>query len=90
LLIHQQVDRGVQIDDVSMIEHIHQLQQELIESASKKADLENTVRELKNRITELESSNKRLKECPPDGGVAAIQEAKKHKLNHNNPHYFRN
>ena len=68
------VDQGAQVDDVSMIEHIHQLQQEVIEAHSKKADLESTVRELKNRINELESANKRLKECPPDGGVAAIQE----------------
>ncbi|KAL3122713.1 hypothetical protein niasHT_010275 [Heterodera trifolii] len=67
-------DQGAQIDDTSMIEHIHQLQQELIESHTKKADLENTARELKNRVQELESANKRLKECPPDGGVAAIQE----------------
>lgn len=32
------------------------------------------IRDLKMRIAELESANKRLKECPPDGGVAAIQE----------------
>jgi len=57
-----------------MIEHIHQLQQELIEAHGRKADLENTIRELKLRIHELESANKRLKECPPDGGVATIQE----------------
>lgn len=63
-----------------MIEHIHQLQQELIETHSKKADLESTVRELKNRINELESTNKRLKECPPDGGLAAIQEVFIHNL----------
>uniref|UniRef100_A0A915MBX0 Uncharacterized protein n=1 Tax=Meloidogyne javanica TaxID=6303 RepID=A0A915MBX0_MELJA len=38
------------------------------------ADLESTVREHKQRINELESANKRFKECPPEGGVAAIQE----------------
>uniref|UniRef100_A0A915M798 Rab-GAP TBC domain-containing protein n=1 Tax=Meloidogyne javanica TaxID=6303 RepID=A0A915M798_MELJA len=69
-------DQEVQVDDISMIEHIHQLQQELIETHSKKADLESTVREQKQRINvwELESANKRFKECPPEGGVAAIQE----------------
>nr|CAD2158548.1 unnamed protein product [Meloidogyne enterolobii] len=67
-------DQEVQVDDISMIEHIHQLQQELIETHSKKADLESTVREHKQRINELESANKRFKECPPEGGVAAIQE----------------
>jgi hypothetical protein len=54
-----------------------------------KADLESTVREYKQRINviffltfkkiisklkELESANKRFKECPPEGGIAAIQE----------------
>ncbi|KAI1724536.1 rab-GTPase-TBC domain-containing protein [Ditylenchus destructor] len=48
--------------------------QELIEAHSRKSDLENTVREMKLRIHELESANKRLKESSPDGGVAAIQE----------------
>uniref|UniRef100_A0A1I8B126 Rab-GAP TBC domain-containing protein n=1 Tax=Meloidogyne hapla TaxID=6305 RepID=A0A1I8B126_MELHA len=73
---HQSRDQEVQVDDISMIEHIHQLQQELIETHSKKvrADLESTVREQKQRINELESANKRFKECPPEGGVAAIQE----------------
>ncbi|KAF7638887.1 Rab-GAP TBC domain-containing protein [Meloidogyne graminicola] len=67
-------DQEVQVDDISMIEHIHQLQQELIETHSKKADLESEVREQKQRINELESANKRFKECPPEGGIAAIQE----------------
>lgn len=67
-------DTATQVDDTSMIEHIHQLQQELIEAHTKKADLENSVRELKNRVQELESANKRLRESPPDGGVASLQE----------------
>uniref|UniRef100_A0A914GW09 Rab-GAP TBC domain-containing protein n=1 Tax=Globodera rostochiensis TaxID=31243 RepID=A0A914GW09_GLORO len=68
------IDQGAQIDDTSMIEHIHQLQQELIEAHTKKADLENIAREFRRRTQELESANKRLKECPPDGGIALIQE----------------
>uniref|UniRef100_A0A183BKM7 Rab-GAP TBC domain-containing protein n=1 Tax=Globodera pallida TaxID=36090 RepID=A0A183BKM7_GLOPA len=68
------IDQGAQIDDTSMIEHIHQLQQELIEAHTKKADLENIAREFRRRTQELESTNKRLKECPPDGGIALIQE----------------
>uniref|UniRef100_A0A915DNN6 Rab-GAP TBC domain-containing protein n=1 Tax=Ditylenchus dipsaci TaxID=166011 RepID=A0A915DNN6_9BILA len=68
------VETGAQVDDTSMIEHIHSLQQELIETHSKKSDLENIVREMKLRIHELESANKRLKESSPDGGIAAIQE----------------
>jgi hypothetical protein len=65
---------GIQVDDMSMIEHIHSLQEELIEAHNRKADLENTVRELKLRITELECANKRLKDAPPDDGIASIQE----------------
>ncbi|KAI6243994.1 Ecotropic viral integration site 5-like protein [Aphelenchoides fujianensis] len=65
---------GTQVDDTSMIEHIHTLQRELIETHSRKADLENNVRELKSRIQEVESSNKRLRESPPDGEVASLQE----------------
>ncbi len=49
------VDTGAQVDDHSMIEHIHQLQQELIETHGRKADLENTIREMKLRVHELES-----------------------------------
>ncbi|KAI6173433.1 Ecotropic viral integration site 5-like protein [Aphelenchoides besseyi] len=65
---------GTQVDDTTMIEHIHSLQQDLIETHSRKADLENSVRELKTRIQDLESSNKRLRESPPDGEVASLQE----------------
>uniref|UniRef100_A0AC34F082 Uncharacterized protein n=1 Tax=Panagrolaimus sp. ES5 TaxID=591445 RepID=A0AC34F082_9BILA len=65
---------GIQVDDMTMIEHIHSLQEELIEAHNRKADLENTIRELKLRITELECANKRLKEAPPDDGIASIQE----------------
>jgi chromosome segregation ATPase len=65
---------GIQVDDMTMIEHIHSLQEELMEAHTRKADLENTIRELKLRITELECANKRLKEAPPDDGVASIQE----------------
>jgi chromosome segregation ATPase len=68
------MDTGVQVDDTSMIEHIHNLQQELIEAHSKKADLENNLRELKMRVQELESSNKRLLESPPQDSIASIQE----------------
>uniref|UniRef100_A0A914DA08 Rab-GAP TBC domain-containing protein n=1 Tax=Acrobeloides nanus TaxID=290746 RepID=A0A914DA08_9BILA len=68
------IETGTQVDDTTMIEHIHSLQQDMIEAHTKKADLENTVRELKLRIQDLESANKRLKESPPDGGIASIQE----------------
>lgn len=68
------MDTGIQVDDTSMIEHIHNLQQELIEAHSKKADLENNLRELKMRVQELESSNKRLLESPPQDSIASIQE----------------
>jgi len=67
-------ETGTQVDDTSMIEHIHALQEELIEAHNRKADLENTIRELKLRISELECANKRLKESPPDDGIASIQE----------------
>uniref|UniRef100_A0A1I7S0M8 GRIP domain-containing protein n=1 Tax=Bursaphelenchus xylophilus TaxID=6326 RepID=A0A1I7S0M8_BURXY len=67
-------DTATQVDDTSMIEHIHQLQQELIEAHTKKSDLESAVRELKLRVQEVESANKRLRESPPDGGVASLQE----------------
>lgn len=44
------IESGCQVDDTSMIEHIHSLQQELIETHSRKSDLENIVRDLKQRI----------------------------------------
>ena len=56
---------GVQVDDTTMIEHIHSLQQELIETHSRKSDLENMAKDLKMRIYELESANKRLKRIFP-------------------------
>ncbi|KAK0402204.1 hypothetical protein QR680_016201 [Steinernema hermaphroditum] len=65
---------GIQVDDTTMIEHIHSLQEELIDTHTREADLENTVRELKLRVTELELANKRLKESPPDDGIASLQE----------------
>ncbi|VDM43837.1 unnamed protein product [Toxocara canis] len=68
------VDTGTQVDDTSMIEHIHALQQELIETHVREADNENTIRDLKQRVQELELSNKRLKERPPDDGIAGLQE----------------
>uniref|UniRef100_A0A7E4VME3 GRIP domain-containing protein n=1 Tax=Panagrellus redivivus TaxID=6233 RepID=A0A7E4VME3_PANRE len=68
------VEIGIQVDDMDMIEHIHSLQQELIEAHSRKSDLENHLRELKLRIAELECANKRLKESPPDDGIASLQE----------------
>lgn len=68
------VETGIQVDDKSMIEHIHNLQQELIEAHSKKADLENSIREMKLRVQELENSNKRLLESPPQDSVASLQE----------------
>ncbi|EYC20695.1 hypothetical protein Y032_0021g373 [Ancylostoma ceylanicum] len=45
------LDAAVQVDDTSMIEHIHSLQQELIESHNRQADHENTIRECKIRIS---------------------------------------
>ncbi|RCN49673.1 hypothetical protein ANCCAN_04297 [Ancylostoma caninum] len=57
-----------------MIEHIHSLQQELIESHNRQADHENTIRECKIRISELEAANKRLREHEPFEGVAGLQE----------------
>lgn len=67
-------DAGIQVDDTSMIEHIHSLQQELIETHYRKSELENSVREFKLRIHELESTNYRLKEASPDNEIATIQE----------------
>uniref|UniRef100_A0AC35TJM7 Rab-GAP TBC domain-containing protein n=1 Tax=Rhabditophanes sp. KR3021 TaxID=114890 RepID=A0AC35TJM7_9BILA len=67
-------DNGVQVDDISMIEHIHSLQQELIETHGKKSDLENCVRDIKARMQDLEMANKRLREQPPDEGIATLQE----------------
>ncbi len=64
----------MQVDDKTMIEHIHALQQELIETNSREADNENTIRDLKQRVHELESTNKRLKETPPDHCVAGLQD----------------
>ncbi|KHJ95373.1 hypothetical protein OESDEN_04684 [Oesophagostomum dentatum] len=68
------LDAAVQVDDTSMIEHIHSLQQELIESHNRQADHENTIRECKIRISELEAANKRLREHEPFEGVAGLQE----------------
>ncbi|KAJ1353052.1 hypothetical protein KIN20_009598 [Parelaphostrongylus tenuis] len=70
----EMIDAGVQVDDTSMIEHIHSLQQELIESHNRQADHENTIRECKIRISELEAANKRLREHEPFEGVAGLQE----------------
>lgn len=67
-------DKQVQVDDTTMIEHIHSLQQEMIETSAREADNENTIRDLKQRIQELEAANKRLKETPPDHCVATLQE----------------
>ncbi|KJH43672.1 hypothetical protein DICVIV_10316 [Dictyocaulus viviparus] len=44
------MDAAVQVDDTSMIEHIHSLQQELIECHTRQADHENTIRDCKIRI----------------------------------------
>ncbi|MFH4974768.1 hypothetical protein AB6A40_001477 [Gnathostoma spinigerum] len=68
------VETGTQVDDTSMIEHIHSLQQELIVTRAREADNENLQRDLKQRIQELELANKRLKERPPDHGIASLQE----------------
>lgn len=40
-----------------MIEHIHALQQELMETRIREADHESIIRDLKNRIHELETVN---------------------------------
>lgn len=68
------VDEEIQVDDMSMIEHIHSLQQEIIETHHSKLELENIIRELKLRIHDLESTNYRLKEASPDNEIATIQE----------------
>ncbi|VDM62012.1 unnamed protein product [Angiostrongylus costaricensis] len=70
----EMLDAAVQVDDTSMIEHIHSLQQELIESHNRQADHENTIRECKIRISELEAANKRLREHEPFEGIAGLQE----------------
>ncbi|KRZ52929.1 Ecotropic viral integration site 5 -like protein [Trichinella nativa] len=48
--------------------------QELMQSQVRETDQELLIKELKNRINELETANKRLKEAPPDNCVASIQE----------------
>ncbi|GMT32799.1 hypothetical protein PFISCL1PPCAC_24096, partial [Pristionchus fissidentatus] len=68
------VESEAQVDDTSMIEHIHSLQQELIERVNKQADAENTMRDLKQRMQELELANKRLREHEPEEGIAGLQE----------------
>ncbi|WKY15845.1 hypothetical protein Q1695_000936 [Nippostrongylus brasiliensis] len=68
------LDAMIQVDDTSMIEHIHSLQQELIECHNRQADHENTIRESKIRISELEAANKRLREHEPIEGIAGLQE----------------
>ncbi|GMR32167.1 hypothetical protein PMAYCL1PPCAC_02362 [Pristionchus mayeri] len=68
------VESEAQVDDTSMIEHIHSLQQELMERVNKQADAENTIRDLKQRIHELELANKRLREHEPEEGIAGLQE----------------
>lgn len=67
-------DTGTQVDDTSMIEHIHSLQQELIEAHTRQANTENLLRDAKQRVTELESANKRLRENEPSEGIAGLQE----------------
>ncbi|VDP00624.1 unnamed protein product [Heligmosomoides polygyrus] len=68
------LDAVIQVDDTTMIEHIHSLQQELIESHNRQAYHENTIRECKARISELEAANKRLREHEPFEGVTGLQE----------------
>ncbi|CAB3400840.1 unnamed protein product [Caenorhabditis bovis] len=68
------VETGTQVDDTSMIEHIHSLQQELIEAHTRQADSENSLREAKLRLSELEMANKRLREHEPSEGIAGLQE----------------
>ncbi|XGW34519.1 hypothetical protein V3C99_018437 [Haemonchus contortus] len=52
---HQGADAVVQVDDTSMIEHIHSLQHELIESHNRQADYEEIIRECKIRIAVIEA-----------------------------------
>ncbi|UMM39010.1 hypothetical protein L5515_016236 [Caenorhabditis briggsae] len=68
------MDTGTQVDDTSMIEHIHSLQQELIEAHTRQADSENVLRDAKLRVSELEMANKRLLEHEPSEDVAGLQE----------------
>ena len=44
------VEVGSQVDDTSMIEHIHSLQQELIASHNRLADHDNVMKDAKQRI----------------------------------------
>lgn len=41
---------ATQVDDTSMIEHIHALQQEIIETRAREVDNEIVIKELKVRI----------------------------------------
>jgi hypothetical protein len=68
------VEQSTQVDDKTMVEHIHALQQQLIETSAREADCEICIRDLKMRLSELESANKRLKETPPDHCVASLEE----------------
>ncbi|CAJ0955365.1 unnamed protein product, partial [Mesorhabditis belari] len=70
----EMVEIGLQVDDTTMIEHIHALQQELIETHNRQADSENQIRDQKIRIQELETTNKRLREHEPSEGIACLQE----------------
>uniref|UniRef100_A0A1I8E8E3 Uncharacterized protein n=1 Tax=Wuchereria bancrofti TaxID=6293 RepID=A0A1I8E8E3_WUCBA len=65
---------ATQVDDTSMIEHIHALQQDIIDTRAREADNEIIIKDLKLRIQELELANKRLRERPPDDGIAGLQE----------------
>nr|CDJ81728.1 RNA-directed DNA polymerase (reverse transcriptase) domain containing protein [Haemonchus contortus] len=67
-------DAVVQVDDTSMIEHIHSLQHELIESHNRQADYEEIIRECKIRIADLEAANKRLREHELFGGITILQD----------------
>uniref|UniRef100_A0A7I4Z227 Rab-GAP TBC domain-containing protein n=1 Tax=Haemonchus contortus TaxID=6289 RepID=A0A7I4Z227_HAECO len=71
---HQGADAVVQVDDTSMIEHIHSLQHELIESHNRQADYEEIIRECKIRIADLEAANKRLREHELFGGITILQD----------------
>lgn len=49
------MDAEIQADDMTMIETIHQLQQELIETKTREADNDVVIKDLRHRLQEAEN-----------------------------------